>query len=274
MLRRDRRADGAQGLTTLAFKLVLTPLLVAIASLAGRRWGPSVSGWLVGLPFTSGPVVLFLALEQGNEFAGATASGSIAGALANVFFTLAYVRAARRGWPVALALGSGAFAVATLVLRALPLGGDLAPLLALYVAATLSLALGIRLLGVMPAAPPRIAPPRWDLPVRMAVGTLLVLALTAVATTLGPRLTGIVTTYPLYAGLLTVFAHLHDGPAAATLVQRGLLHGLFAFASFFLTIGVLIVPAGTAAAFVAAAAVALLVQSLSLRGLRREVTPL
>jgi len=40
----------------LAFKLLLTPALLGLVSLAGRRWGPAVSGWLVGLPLTSGPV--------------------------------------------------------------------------------------------------------------------------------------------------------------------------------------------------------------------------
>jgi len=33
----------------LLLKLVLTPALIAAASLAGRRWGHAVSGWLVGL---------------------------------------------------------------------------------------------------------------------------------------------------------------------------------------------------------------------------------
>ena len=46
---------------TLVLKLVLTPTLIGTASLAGRRWGPAVSGWLVGFPFTSAPVALFLA---------------------------------------------------------------------------------------------------------------------------------------------------------------------------------------------------------------------
>src|SRR6184192_563504 len=62
---------------TLALKLVLTPALIAIATLAGRRFGPSIGGWLVGLPFTSGPVSLFLALEQGTSFAAAAALGAI-----------------------------------------------------------------------------------------------------------------------------------------------------------------------------------------------------
>src|SRR5439155_21324459 len=84
---------------TLALKLVLTPALIAIATLAGRRFGPSIGGWLVGLPFTSGPVSLFLALEQGTSFAAAAASGSIAGAAASALF--AGVSAAvppRAGW--------------------------------------------------------------------------------------------------------------------------------------------------------------------------------
>src|SRR5918992_1631966 len=67
---------------TLVLKLVLTPLLIAAASLAGRRWGPAVSGWFVGLPLTSGPIAFFLALEHGVAFAAAAAVGALAGALA------------------------------------------------------------------------------------------------------------------------------------------------------------------------------------------------
>ena len=40
----------------LALKLILTPLLIGGASLAARRWGPAIGGWLVSLPLTSGPV--------------------------------------------------------------------------------------------------------------------------------------------------------------------------------------------------------------------------
>jgi len=63
----------------LALKLVLTPALIAVATLVGRRFGPSISGWLVGLPFTSGPVSLFLALEQGTTFAAAARRDRSAG---------------------------------------------------------------------------------------------------------------------------------------------------------------------------------------------------
>src|SRR5215218_6073961 len=34
-----------------------------LASLAVRRWGDAIGGWLVGLPLTSGPVAAFLAIQ-------------------------------------------------------------------------------------------------------------------------------------------------------------------------------------------------------------------
>jgi len=55
-------------------KVIVTPLLVLAASLAGRRWGESIAGWLVGLPLTSGPVAVFLTLEHGPKFAAQAAA--------------------------------------------------------------------------------------------------------------------------------------------------------------------------------------------------------
>lgn len=66
---------------TLLLKLLLTPALIAAASLAGRQWGQAVSGWFVGLPLTSGPIAFFVALDQGVGFAAATALGALAAAL-------------------------------------------------------------------------------------------------------------------------------------------------------------------------------------------------
>ena len=36
----------------LLLKLVLTPVVVGGASLAVRRWGPAIGGWIVSLPLT------------------------------------------------------------------------------------------------------------------------------------------------------------------------------------------------------------------------------
>jgi len=45
---------------TLALKLVATPTLILLATLAGRRFGNAIGGWVVALPLTSGPIALFL----------------------------------------------------------------------------------------------------------------------------------------------------------------------------------------------------------------------
>ena len=93
-------------MSLLAIKLIVTPLIVLAATLAARRWGDAVGGWLVGLPLTSGPVSVFLALERGPAFAAHAADGSLAGVVAQAAFCFGYAALARRGAAAALdALG-------------------------------------------------------------------------------------------------------------------------------------------------------------------------
>ncbi|HSE05221.1 MAG TPA: hypothetical protein VLK35_13795, partial [Methylomirabilota bacterium] len=107
----------------LTLKLVLTPALIGAATLAGRRWGQSVGGWLVGLPLTTGPVAFFIALDQGEHFAAAAALGSLAGAAAEAAFCVAYGRlAGRTGWPLAMLAATAAFAAVGVPLQGLALG--------------------------------------------------------------------------------------------------------------------------------------------------------
>jgi hypothetical protein len=105
----------------LVLKLVITPLLIAAATLVARRWGPGVGGWLAGFPLTSAPVSVFLALEQGRDFAAEAAVGTLLGLTALAVFCLAYGRAARRvGWAGSAAAGLGAFGVCLALLGAVP----------------------------------------------------------------------------------------------------------------------------------------------------------
>ena len=243
---------------TLVLKLVLTPLLIGAASLAGRRWGPAVGGWFVGLPLTSGPIALFLALDHGTSFAAAAAAGSLTGTIAEVAFCLAYGATARAGWPRALTAATAAFVgVAALLQRsALPLGAGAA-------CAVVSLAVSLALLPRRRVSVAPAVPPAWDLPARMVITTALVLLITGAASTLGPRLSGVLATFPVYAAILTIFAH-RAGAAAAVQVLRGLLLGLFAFAGFFIVLGLALEPLGIATGFALATAAALAVQGASL----------
>jgi hypothetical protein len=245
----------------LALKLVITPLLVGMASLAGRRWGSGIGGWLVGIPFTSGPIAFFLAIGQGTHFAAAASVGILAGTVSQAAFALAYAWSARRaGWVWCFAAATIAFLALTVVLDQVR-----AEALVTFVIAVSAL---VASLFLMPRPVVTVAvtvrPPGWDIPARMVVATAFVLVLTEAAPALGPRIAGLLSPFPVYATVLAVFAHRDAGAAPAVAVLRGLLLGLFAFAGFFLTLAVLLEPAGIATAFVAALVVALVFQGLSL----------
>jgi hypothetical protein len=45
-------------------KILVAPALIALASWVARRWGPSIGGWFVALPLTSGPTLWLLALDR------------------------------------------------------------------------------------------------------------------------------------------------------------------------------------------------------------------
>ncbi len=250
----------------LILKLTLTPILIGAASLAGRRWGAEVGGWLVGIPFTSGPIAFFLAVGPGLHFAAGAAIGILAGAISQAAFALAYAwLALRYGWLACVAAGIVAFAVATAVLDLLP-GGAIVTL----VLAVLALVVGLMVMprrASRPAA--RAELPWWDIPARMVVATAFVLALTAAAPALGSRLSGLLSPFPVYAAVLTVFAHRLQGTGAAIAVMRGLLLGLFSFAAFFATLALLLEPGGIAVAFGIAIALALILQGASLVAGRR-----
>jgi hypothetical protein len=248
--------------TTLALKLALTPALMVAASLAGRRLGPGVAGWLVGIPFTSGPIAFFLALERGELFAATACLGILAGTAAQAAHAVVYVHVARRArWPVALLAATAAFLAVAAALAA-----EVPSVAAVLVVALASLVVALRLMPRSETVPTtRSRPPSWDLPARMLLATALVFGFTESAPVLGAFATGLLSPYPIYATILAAFAHEQDGAGAAARTLRGLLIGLFAFVGFFLTLALALVPAGIATAFVIAIAVLLAIQAYSFR---------
>jgi hypothetical protein len=256
-------------MSLLAPKLIVTPLLIASASLAGRRWGAALSGWLVALPLTSGPVLVFIALELGTVPATTAASGSLVGALAQVGYIAGYVVAARRyDWPGALLAASAAFAVVAAVVPA-------APPLVLYVGSLAAIALVLRFLGGGAGAQehaPTTEPGRWDIPARAVVATAIVVVITMAAPIVGGRPAGILATFPVYVSVLTTFAHRVAGPGEARQVLFGLTLGLPGFATFFFVMASLVAAAGLWAAL-GVALVSAIGLNLAILAGRRWVTP-
>ncbi len=231
--------------TLLVLKLFLTPVLIGGASVAQRMLGTHAAGLLVGLPLTAGPLAWFIAWEQGTKFASTAAASNLLGLLPLTAFCIAYAWSAGRGaWPVATVAG----VIAYLVIGALSL--------ALSLSLMLGFVLVLFVLGIARKAVPQAArvstpghPPAWDIPVRMLVATGIVLALTHLAPTLGPQLTGLLAPFPVFTGTLTIFTHRSHGFPEAHRLLRGVIEGSFAYAVFFLVLACSLPRYGVGAAF-------------------------
>src|SRR5689334_22793360 len=190
-------------------QLLIGPALVALSTLAARRWDERVGGLVSAFPAIAGPVLLIDAHEHGTAFAARAATGTVLGVVSLSAFAVAYGRVAMvRPWRSSLAAGWAAAVVSTIAATGTHAGLPMAAL-----AAGTSLVLAHRALGGEAPAPVALADGS-DLPLRMAVTAGLVLALAAVAGLAGPELGGILTGLPVLASVLAVFVHRRQGAAA------------------------------------------------------------
>ena len=253
----------------LALKLILTPLMITLATLTGRRWGPVISGWLIGFPFTSGPVSLILAMQNGVPFASQAAIGILGGQLAVLIFCLTYsLLAPRFNWSVSVSCAIIAFFLITWVSNLFTL--SLLPVSLLVILLTV---LVIRLIPRTDLPPETLHPPKWDIPARILIATSFVFLLTTFADFLGPQLSGLIAPFPIYSIVLATFAQHQQGPHAARQLLRGVAFGSFAFISFFIVVAGLLPTFGLLWTYLLAAMVTLLVNGGSLVLTHRLVSP-
>lgn len=244
----------------LALKLLLVPGFLLLVSLAGRRWGPGMAGWLAGLPLVGGPILLVLALERGAEFTAAAAASSLAAVFASLAFSVAYSHACQRlPWGAALPIAMAAWVGAAVALSQLP--------------ASLGVAAAVALFALI-GAPYVLARPRGkvvaqpttalDLVLRMVAGALLTVAVSLGAPTLGPAWSGLFTVFPILSSVLAGFSHRSHGADYAVTLLRAMARGIYSFAAFCLVLSLLLMRTGVPEAF-AAAVVASLVAQLATR---------
>jgi hypothetical protein len=206
-----------------------------------------------------------LFLEHGPSFAANAALGSLVGVLATAAFAVEFSAIAKRGGRIVGSFAAGLVAFGVIGAAAQDLA--IAPI-PLYAICAVALVVAIRLVPD-PGATAMVPLARWDLPARMVLATVLVVAITDGAGALGPRLSGLLATIPLYASILAGFGFQLVGPAAAIRVWRGLLFGLFGFGAFYLVLAASLESLGLTA-FAVALAVALGMQAITLRLLRGE----
>jgi hypothetical protein len=247
-------------------KIALPPVLVAIVSLVARRWGPTAGGLLVGLPWMTGPVLVFLALDKGLEFAVAACTGIELGVICVAAFLLAYGAASTFArWPASVAAGAAAFGASALVMKDVAL-----TLPEAAAAAVASLVFAYLVLPRPRAAVATAALPWWDIPARMLSTVVLVAAILISADLLGPRLSGIVSTYPTMVTVVSAFTHHQWGRDAVRRLLRGLAVSLLVFVVFFLAVGEGMPTFGLVISFTVATALVLAIDGVLFLLMRRQ----
>ncbi len=234
-------------------RLALVPAAVWLASLAARRWGHSVSGYLGGMPMIGGPITLFLALDLGGEFAARSALftlAAVAGQAAHLT-ALAHV-GQRRGWIAALLAGWSAFVLVAIAVSMLPLGawGALA-------IAGAGLAAAWRWMPRAHGESPRPAVPPLELRLRLVAAFALAGLILWSAPVFGPTVSGLLLSLPITGSIMPPFTLALYGPVALTRLARGYVVGLAGFTAFFFVVASALVAWGTPATFTAAVACAI-----------------
>ena len=246
-------------------KIALPPVLVAAMSLAARRWGATFGGMIMGLPWMTGPVLFFLALDKGDAFAVAACTGIELGVVCIMAYMLAYAAVSTIApWPPSLAAAVVAFAGTAWTTQ------DIEVNLAVAVGAALA-SLGLAYVVLpRPRAPSIVAAlPWWDIPARMAATLALVAVIMTSADVLGSRLSGIVSTFPVILTVIGTFTHRQWGVDALRRVLRGLCLSLLSFVAFFLVVGSSLPVLGLVPAYGLASAMALAISALLIVFARR-----
>ena len=250
----------------LTLKLFLVPAFLLLVSLAGKRWGPSVAGWLAGLPVVAGPILFFLAVERGDAFASNAAASALSAVVASVAFSVTYSHAAQRvSWAPSLLLALPAWGATAFVLSLLPSNASLSLLVAL-----ITLMAAPRLFPAAHALPTTHAVSTTELCWRMLAGAVLTVVVTVAAERLGSNWSGLLAVFPVLGIVLAVFSHRTQGSVFVAALLRAMATGLYSFASFCFALSLALTYIGVPAAFAIAVALAVAVQVATKRHLTRR----
>lgn len=256
-------------LLTLALQISVPPVLVALMSLAARRWGATFGGLIMGLPWMTGPVLFFLGLNKGPDFLVAAAGGAILAVWGMAAFILTFgFAAARFRWPGALAAAAMSYAAVGFITQGIEVS------LSLATAVAVGLLISTSLLLPAPAAattPPKL--PAWDIPARMAATFALVSVIMISADLLGPRRSGLIASYPVILTVIGAFTQSQQGRNGLLRVLRGITLSLLAFTGFFATVGAVTPLAGQTVAYAAGLPLALLISGCLIAWSQRVPRP-
>jgi hypothetical protein len=243
----------------IVFKLALVPLAVWLASLAARKWGHSVAGYLGGMPLVGGPITLYLALDHGAEFAAKSALVTLAAIAGQAAHLIAFAYVGRRfGWAAGLIAGWSSFAAIGLLLAHL----IFPPWVALaYGVAGLLVAWRLLPRARDDATLPAI--PRVELTLRLVAAFALAAFILWGSAAFGPVVSGVLLSLPITGSIMPPFTLKLYGAVALARLLRGFITGLTGFTAFFFVVAIAVVPLGVAGGFTLAVGAALVTVALA-----------
>ena len=212
----------------LLVKITLIPGVIALVTLAIRKWGSKVGGLIGSMPWVAGPILLFFILEQGKAFGIHSIQGSMTGVLALISFCFTYSTFSRKlPWLPTLLLAYGFYATTAVAITYLQLS-----LVLSYVLVIIVILLALRFFPAVTERSTSVRRLPFDIPIRMAVATVFVLIVTGLARVLGPNWSGVLTPFPILTSVLAIFSHTLQGSHAVITTLRGLVIGLLGFTTF------------------------------------------
>jgi hypothetical protein len=240
----------------LAVKMVATATAVVAVSVAVERSGAFVGALISALPTSVGAAYVILALEQPPQFIAAGAVGTAAITAAVSVFALVYtVLAQRHGLLVSLGVASIVWFALVYVFRFFNWTA-----LGAFAACVVIFAIAIPLSWRYRAAGEATnAVRRWfDIPLRALAVAVVVAAVTAASSAIGPFASGMLALLPIIMGSSIVIIHLRiGGKAAASMAAHAQLF-LIGIALGALALHYLVAPIGVWLALLAALCICLI----------------
>ncbi|WP_370153995.1 hypothetical protein [Ferrovibrio sp.] len=251
---------------------IATALFVGGVIWLMERASPFIGGIVLALPIVTAPAYLFLLVHDGPAFASHAALGSLAtiGAV-QLFLAVVIALLARLPMTFALPAALATWTIAAAGIRLLP--AALPVSLAVFAtAALLAWTAGRRVPLTAPAA--RGRSPVYEVALRGAAAGLLVAFISGTADLLGPRIAGILASFPVALLVVCLFMPRRLETAGMRAALRATQYGLLSHVPFFLSLILLPGRLGGVAGFVigiaGSLAVALLLAMLRRLILRRQ----
>lgn len=225
---------GAFLLRALATATIVIAVTLAVSRLGSRR-----GGMLAGLPIVLGPGFVVLAVVEPAAYVAQAATYALLSLAATQAFMLAYAATARAGGGVAVALAAAtaAWCLCAAGLARLDDVGVAGALLAFALATAVALALHRRLALAETPARGRDGP--GLLLLRGALAGLLVGAVSAASSRLGPALAGLAMAYPVGMTVIAAGLHRRHGAPTAIATLAAVALGTASLAAFCATVALL-----------------------------------